>query len=71
MVCACVSILAYSPCVFSAVLVLCVVTCLLSFSLQPCSLIRDPVVRSTTVRQRSMCLTDLSLVRAHSYRGKR
>ncbi len=41
-------------------------TCLLSFSLQPCSLICEPAVRSTTVRQRSMCLTDLSLVRAHS-----
>lgn len=44
----------------------CVCTCLLSFSRQPCSLMREPAVLSTTVRHRSMCLTDLSLVRAHS-----
>lgn len=42
-------------------------TCLLSFSLQPCSLIWDPAMRSTTVRHKSMCLTDLSLVKAHSW----
>lgn len=41
-------------------------TCLLSFSRQPCSLMREPAVLSTTVRHKSMCLTDLSLVRAHS-----
>lgn len=42
-------------------------TCLLSFSLQPCSLIWVPAMRSTTVRHRSMCFTDLSLVKAHSW----
>lgn len=42
-------------------------TCLLSFSRQPCSLMREPAVLSTTVRHKSMCLTDLSLVRAHSF----
>lgn len=42
-------------------------TCLLSFSLQPCSLMREPAVLSTTVRHRSICFTDLSLVRAHSF----
>lgn len=41
--------------------------CLLSFSRQPCSLMREPAVLSTTVRHKSMCLTDLSLVRAHSW----
>lgn len=41
--------------------------CLLSFSRQPCSLMRDPAVLSTTVKHRSMCFTDLSLVRAHSW----
>lgn len=45
----------------------CVFTCLLSFSLQPCSLMREPAVLSTTVRHRSICFTDLSLVRAHSF----
>lgn len=46
-------------------------TCLLSFSRQPCSLMREPAVLSTTVRHRSMCLTDLSLVRAHSLNKSR
>lgn len=44
------------------------ITCLLSFSRQPCSLMREPAVLSTTVRHKSMCLTDLSLVRAHSFK---
>lgn len=42
-------------------------TCLLSFSRQPCSLMRDPGERSTTVRHRSMCFTDFSFVKAHSW----
>lgn len=41
-------------------------TCLLSFSRQPCSFMREPGARSTTVRHKSMCFTDFSLVRAHS-----
>lgn len=42
-------------------------TCLLSFSRQPCNLMSDPGERSTTVRHRSMCFTDFSLVKAHSW----
>lgn len=42
-------------------------TCLLSFSRQPCSLMSDPGERSTTVRHRSMCFTDFSFVKAHSW----
>lgn len=41
-------------------------TCLLSFSRQPCSLTSEPGTRSTTVRHKSTCFTDFSLVRAHS-----
>jgi hypothetical protein len=42
-------------------------TCLLSFSRQPCSLTREPGDRSTTVRHKSMCFTDFSFVKAHSW----
>lgn len=45
-------------------------TCLLSFSRQPCSFIREPGARSTTVRHKSMCFTDFSFVKAHSWNTK-
>lgn len=49
----------------------CQYTCLLSLSRQACSLMRELAVLSTTVRHKSMCLTDLSLVRAHSLSKKK
>lgn len=43
-------------------------TCLLSFSRHPCNLMSEPGDRSTTVRHRSMCFTDFSFVKAHSWK---
>lgn len=42
-------------------------TCLVSFSRQPCSFTTEPGARSTTVRHKSMCFTDFSFVKAHSW----
>lgn len=39
----------------------------LSLSRQPCSFMREPADRTTTVRHKSMCFTDLSFVSAHSW----
>lgn len=63
----CTSHATREPCCAREVVAACQLTCLLSFSRQACSLMREPAVLSTTVRHKSMCLTDLSLVRAHSF----